>query len=285
MKIAAVSIEALRLIAAPGWRSSVLFSFINFAFRIFKPRRKVALENLAMAFPEKSRDENIKLLNSMYANLSWMIVEQLVLQRAPSMAEIWVNEIEGEEYVKEILRQKRGLIAITAHFGNWELFLAWGAQHGYPLYTISRGPNDADLDELFMRYRSNCGAKMLDRRSESVKTVKLVRLLKSGNFIAITGDVHEYEGVSLPFFERNCKTPIGAAILALLADVPIVPFFLFRKAPFSHKAIIGNPIIVPKEGTREERAETMTREINKWIENVIRIDPSLWFWMHKRWKK
>ncbi|MCL1874722.1 MAG: hypothetical protein FWF87_00520 [Synergistaceae bacterium] len=285
MKLAAKSIETLRLIAAPGWRSKVVFSFINSILRIFRPRKKVVLDNLAIAFPEKTRDERVKLLKSMYRNLSWMVVEQLVLQRDPSMAEVWVNEIEGEEYIKEILRCKRGMVAITAHFGNWELFLAWGVQHGYPLYSLTRGPNDPDLHELFMKYRSNCGATVFDRRDESSKTLKFVRLLKSGNFVAITGDINEYEGVTLPFFGRDCKTSIGAATLALLADVPIVPFFLFRKAPFSHRALIGKPINVPLEGTREEKAEAITREINKWIENVIRSDPSLWFWMHKRWKK
>ena len=283
MKIAAKSIEMLRRIAAPGWRSKAVFTFINTLFHIIRLRKKVALDNLAIAFPEKSEQSHKELLNGMYENLSWLIVEQLVLQRDPSMAEKWVDEIEGEEYVKEILRQKRGLIAITAHFGNWELFLAWGAQHGYPVYTVSRGPNDPDVDELLTRYRSNCGSKMLDRRAES--TIKLVKLLKSGNFIAITGDVHESNGIDLPFFGRDCKTPTGAASLALLANVPIVPFFLFRKAPFSHKAVIGDPIEVPQEGTREERTEAITREINKCIENAVRLDPSLWFWVHRRWKK
>jgi len=163
--------------------------------------------------------------------------------------------------------------------------LAWGVRRGYPVYTISRGPNDPDLDELLTRYRNNCGAKMLDRRSLAGKTTKLAKLLKSGNFIALAGDVHESGGIELPFFERNCKNPIGAGVLALLADVPIVPFFLFRKRPFSHKAVIGNPIKIPQDGTRKERIETITREINNCIENAIRIDPSLWFWMHKRWKK
>ena len=285
MKIAAKSIEILRLIAAPGWRGKAVFYFINAVFRVIRLRKKVALDNLAIAFPEKSRELHKKLLNNMYANLSWVIVEQLLLQRDPSMAEKWVDEIEGEEYVKKILKQKRGMVIVSAHFGNWELFMAWGAQHGYPLYAINRGPNDPDLDELLTKYRSNCGLKTIDRRSGSAKIIKLVKLLKSGNFIALAGDVHESGGIDLPFFGRNCKAPTGAAYFALLADVPIVPFFLFRKAPFSHKAVIGNPIDIPENGTREERAEAVTREINICIENAVRSDPSLWFWIHKRWKE
>ena len=285
MKIAAKSIELLRKATASGWRSKAVFSFINMLFRLFRPRRKVTLDNLAIAFPEATRELRKELLNGMYTNLSWMIVEQLLLQRDPSMAEIWVDEIEGEEYVNEVLKQKGGMIIITAHFGNWELLLAWGVQHGYPVYTVYRGPSDPDLNELLIKYRSNCGAKMIDRRLESAQMIKLVKLLKSGNFIAIAGDVHEYEGISLPFFGRNCRTSVGAAYLALLADVPIVPYFLFRKAPFSHRVVIGNPIRVRKEGTREEQAEAITREINMQVENAIKRAPSLWFWMHKRWKE
>jgi len=285
MKIAAKTIEVLRLIAAPGWRSKAVFQFINMILHLIKPRSKVALDNLSIAFPEKNKDLHKELLSRMYTNLSWIIVEQLVLQRDPSMAEKWVDEIEGEEYVLELLKQGRGMIIVTAHFGNWELLLAWGAQHGYPAYSVTRGPSDPDLDELLTRYRSNCGAKTLDRRLEARKTIKLVRLLKSGNFIALVSDVHESNGIALPFFGRNCKSPAGAAYLALLTDVPIVPFFLFRKGPFSHKAVIGSPIDIPQEGTREERADAITLEINKRIENAIRKDPALWFWLHKRWKE
>ena len=285
MKIAVKSIELLRRMTASGWRSKAVFYLINTLFRLLRPRRKVALDNLAIAFPEKTKRLRKQLLNGMYSNLSWMIAEQLLLQRDPSMVGTWVDEIEGEEYVKEVLKQKGGMIVITAHFGNWELLLAWGVHRGYPLYTVYRGPSDPDLNELLIKYRSACGAKMLDRRLESAQMIKLVRLLKSGNFVAIVGDVHEYEGITLPFFGRNCKTSVGAAYLALLADVPIVPYFLFRKAPFSHKVVIGNPISVPKEGTREEKAEAITLEINKRVENAIKDAPSLWFWMHKRWKE
>jgi KDO2-lipid IV(A) lauroyltransferase len=285
MKIAAKSIELLRHITASGWRSQAVFYFINTLFRLFRPRRKVALDNLAIAFPEKTKDSHKELLNGMYANLSWMIVEQLLLQRDPSMAEIWVDETEGEEYLKEVFSQRGGMVIVTAHFGNSELLLAWGVQRGYPIYAVYRGPNDPDLDELLKKYRSNFGAKMLDRRFEPARTIKLVKLLKSGNFIAIAGDVNEYEGIMLPFFGRNSRTSIGAAYLALLADVPIVPILLFRKAPFSHKVMIGDPIRVPKEGTRQEQAEALTREINRHIENAIKNAPSLWFWMHKRWKE
>ncbi|MCL1941868.1 MAG: lysophospholipid acyltransferase family protein [Synergistaceae bacterium] len=259
--------------------------FINGILRVIRPRSKVALDNLAIAFPEMDKSARKKLLNGMYANLSWMITEQLVLQRDPSMAEKWLDEIEGEEHAKEAVKQKRGMIFVSAHFGNWELFMAWGAQRGYPLYTIARGPNDPDLDELITRYREKSGLKALDRRGSGAKTIKLAKLLKSGNFLTMVGDVHESEGIELPFFGRNCKTPIGAAVLALLADVPIAPVFLYRKGPFSHKAVIGDPIRVPEGGTREERIEAITREINGCIENAVRSEPSLWFWMHKRWKK
>ena len=162
--------------------------------------------------------------------------------------------------------------------------MALGPQRGYPLYTIARGPNDPDLDELLARYRTNCGLKAFERRSGSASILKLARLLKSGNFMAIAGDLHVSEGIDLPFFGRNCKTSTGAASLALLADVQLVPLLLFRKAPFSHKAVIGAPIKIPPEGTRKERLETVTREINKCIENAIRLKPSQWFWLHRRWK-
>ena len=284
MKIAAQSVELLMCMAAPGWRSKAVFRFINAMFRVIRPRRKVALNNIAQAFPEQPRSWHTQVLKGMYAHLSWVIVEMLVLQRDPSMAVKWVDEIEGEEFLSEALNQKRGLVLASAHFGNWELGMAWAPQRGYPLCTIARGPNDPDLDKLLARYRDNWGLRAFDRRAGSTSTLKLAKLLKSGNFMAIAGDVHSYEGIDLPFFGRTCKTPTGAASFALLADVQLIPISLFRKAPFSHKAVIGAPIKIPQEGTRKERIAAVTQEINKCIENAVRLDPSLWFWLHRRWK-
>ena len=284
MKIAAASVELLRHMAAPGWRSKAVFHFIHAMFRVIRPRRKVALDNIAQAFPEKPRDWHKETLKGMYAHLSWVIVEMLVLQRDPSMVVKWVDEIEGEERLSEALNQKRGLVLASAHFGNWELGMAWAPQRGYPLCTIARGPSDPDLDKLLARYRENWGLKAFDRRLGSTSILKLAKLLKSGNFMAIAGDVHSYEGIDLPFFGRTCKTPTGAASFALLADVQLLPLSLFRKAPFSHKLVVGPPIKIPPAGTRKERIEAATREINQYIENAIRQDPSRWLWTHRRWK-
>lgn len=285
MKSASLAIEALRHAAARGWRADAVASLLCGLLRMTGPRRRVAIQNLRLAFPDKSERELRGIVGDMYRHLGWMVSELLVLQRDPLQALEWVDEVVGEEYVRELLDMGKGLVMLTAHFGNWELFLAWGAQRGYPLYTISRGPNDPDLDKLLSRYRENCNAKMLDRRDKSWSTIGTVKLLKRGKFLAIAGDVHEGGGIAAPFMGRDCYTPTGAATFGLLADVPVIPYFLYRKAPFSHRAEIGKPILVPSSGTRERKIEIMTREMNMRIEEAVQKAPHLWFWLHKRWKQ
>ena len=45
------------------------------------------------------------------------------------------KRLEIVERLKELVARKRGLIALTFHYGNWEwLSLAWGLA-GYPVFT------------------------------------------------------------------------------------------------------------------------------------------------------
>jgi len=211
------------------------------------------------------------------------------LQRDPAQALDWIEEAHNLCYVEEPISKGKGIIFLSAHYGNWELLAAWYAQYlkkkGFNnFYIVSLNIKDKDINRLVMRYRRNSGINLLPKQTS---TLEMVKLLKSGAHIAAQADISWLGGLVLPFMGHPCTNSTGPAVLALLASVPIVPVAIYRKGPFRHKAVFSPPLQIPEseKTDRREKIELLARQINSVLENIIKPQPELWFWLHNRWKK
>jgi len=286
MKAAAWAVEGLRLFAKRGWRASCLASLLRGTLRTFAPRGKMALSNLALAYPESTKEWRARTRRSVYDNLGWTVTEVLTLQRDTSQALDWVKKVHNAHYVEELIAKGKGAILLSGHYGNWELLASWYVQYFEKsglrsAYGIAQNVKDTDINRLIARYRSNSNLNVL---SKDTSTLEIVKLLKGGAHVYTMPDVSWVGGIVLPFMGQTCTTSAGPAALALLASVPIIPVAIYRKAPFQHEVVFSPPLQVPDEKERRMKMELLTREINSALENMIAPQPELWFWLHNRWK-
>ena len=286
MKAAAWPLEGLRLFAKQGWRASCIASLLRGILKIFAPRGKMILSNLALVYPESTSEWRDQIRRSIYDNLSWTVAELLTLQRDPAQAFDWVEEVHNFRYVEESAANGKGVLLLTGHFGNWELLAAWYAQNlkkrsVHSFYAVAQNVKDKDIDRLVARYRRNAGVNFLHKKTS---TLELVKLLNSGTHIGVLPDVSWSGGLVLPFMGRPCTNSIGPAVLGVLSSVSLVPVAIFRKAPFRHEIVFYPPLQVPEETDRRVKIELLTRAINSALGNIIASRPELWFWLHNRWK-
>jgi KDO2-lipid IV(A) lauroyltransferase len=287
LKAAARALEFLRAGAHPGWRASSLAFFLGELLKVFRPRGARIFSNLALVYPESTKAWRKDLRRRLYDHLGWMVVELLALQSDPAQALSWVEELRGIRNLEDVSGGKRGVLFVSAHYGNWELLAAWYAQclknrdEARDFYIVSQNTRDRDIAALIERYRQNAGITLLPK---STSTLEMVRLLKSGGHIALLADISRGGGINLPFMGHDCAHTTGPAILATLASVPIVPTAIYRKGPFRHALEFFPPLPVPEEGDRLRRIELLTRSVAGAIEKMIAPQPELWFWLHNRWK-
>jgi KDO2-lipid IV(A) lauroyltransferase len=270
--------------SAPGWRAESLSGFLDFALRCARPRRREALANLALAYPESDGDFRESVLREVYFHLAWMTAEYLALQRNPEQCLDWIHGTDGEERLVKAAGTGKGAIILTAHLGNWELLAAWLCQRGYPLTAIVRDPDDPDYRATIDEFRAHVGLKTLPKNANMKAAIDLLR---KGGFLGILSDQlgDRHGGLEVPFMGRPATTFAGAASLAILANCPIVPVFSYREAPFIHRVEIYPPIPFPEAGNRGERILELTRRCNQAIEKAIRKEPGQWLWLHRRWGK
>jgi KDO2-lipid IV(A) lauroyltransferase len=259
------------------------------AFPLVRKERRRTLENLKLAYGgEMSEGERRRLGREVFRNAGRSAVEAAFLSTGEGGNILTDTRVEGLEHIQGVLESGRGVLAVTAHFGNWELVLAVSALR-FPceVGAVARDLSNPGLNRLVTDLRERCGAQVFTRGQSGRD---YVRFLRGGNVLGILGDIDtsKGEGLFVDFFGRPAWTQSGIARLARVACARIVPAFIFRdrEDPALQVYRIEPPLEEPPEGLPEEEwIRATTQAFTKAIENAVRERPDLWMWMHRRWRR
>lgn len=255
----------------------------------FLPKyRKVALENLKFAFPEKSEEEIKKIAIQSFENLGLFAVEFIRIPRIANRFSQYVTA-QGDECVYESLRtDHKGVIMIVSHFGNWE----WSSvragervrENGAKISAVARNFGNPFLYRYVIeKMRGVSGLKTINKKGAAREVIKI---LERNEIVCILIDQHERHGsVPVPYFGREAWTTSLPAMLALKKGATIVPVFAFRGEDGKPTLMqIREPFPLIKTGNYEEDLIENTAQYIRAIEEVVRKRPGDWLWMHARWR-
>lgn len=249
-------------------------------FSLIKAHRKMAIANLTRAFPALSEREVTQLARRVFVNFGKSAMEFL---RIPTMSPEEVSRrvtLVGEEHLRAAFAPGKGVLMITAHFGNWELMGAKLLQEGYPVDVIARNSELPSTTAIINRIRESTGMRVFDRS----ELLAAMRGLKANRMLAILPDQHDLEGIFVDFFGQPAKTAIGTAIIALRTGAMMLPVFTFRQPDDSIRVVFQPPFAAVPTGDRDADARALTQRIISLIEAAIREAPDQWLWFHNRWK-
>lgn len=255
--------------------------------RLGGPRTQVARVNLRIAFPDWSEAAREAVLVRSFENMGRSLAEFALLARLGPEALRERVRIEGREHFEAARSASKsgGVIAITGHFGSWELLAAAMAAHGFPFVAVQKPRESPLLDAIVERYRNLGGAEFL-ARGDAARAA--LRALRDGKAVAILydQDAPRDEGVFVPFFGRLASTRDGPVRIALRTRAPVLPIFLHRIGTGStHVAQFRPPIeMLRPEGDVESAIRENARRMTESIEREIVRAPDHWSWIHRRWK-
>ena len=248
--------------------------------------RRIGRINLRIAFPEMGDREAARIVRICYMRMGTAAAEFV---HFPKMGRKYIEDhirIEGIEYVRQSERELGlGALALTGHFGNWEL-----SSHAYgtvvaPMAFIVRPVADPAWDRIVTE-RRECSGNRVIRKFESAKDVMREVRRKTLVGILIDQNVDRHKGVLVDFFTQKAYTSDGIARIALALRTNIHPGFLFRdpERKFHHTLRFGPAIPMDPNAPREEEVVRLTRRCNEELEKAIRKDPAQWLWFQRRWK-
>ena len=245
-------------------------------YRLDKKHRMRTQANLRLAFPEWSVEKVHETALEVYRHFGRVTADFL---RTPLRTPEEANsaEVVGIENLEHAHALGKGVMIITAHYGNWERFAHWFTVNGYTLNVVARDANQGLVTEKVNALRTQAGAAVLSRGNAARA---ILGKLKSGDLVGILNDQNNGD-CFVPFFGKPCGTALGPAVLHLRTGAPLIPSYFTRLGPGKYRAEFLPPVLGEDFDKDEIRITTRLNEI---LESVIRRHPEQWLWLHDRWK-
>jgi KDO2-lipid IV(A) lauroyltransferase len=237
---------------------------------------KVAYKNLSKCFPEMSFNQKQDTIKKMWNNLGRMVGEIPHWQKMSS--EEYKKRVTFIDHSKGEFHQIKTGLFLSGHFGNWELIPKIIKELQLKLYLIYRPANNSYVDHIINKTREKDGIYLIKKGMTGLKDI--LHNLQKGCLVGMLIDQKTNSGIDVPFFNFPAKTTPAPAHLAIKLGVPMVIGCVRRTKGANYEIEIMPPIL-PK---KDDDVVCIMTKLNTILENWIKRDPHLWFWVHKRWK-
>lgn len=248
----------------------------SIAFSLLEKHRNQTIENLRMAFPLKSDKELRKIARGVFSNVVANFAELVHIPKLnKNNIDLWVKR-HGTERIDAALLRGKGIIGMSAHFGNWEFMGPSMGIAGYEGVIIAKKINFYKYDEYIKKIRFSNGTETIDREESPKKILKVLRQNKILGMLA-DQDIDNIEGVFVDFFGKPAYTPTAPVKLAMISHAPIIPCYMVRNGR-RYDCFIEEPIYVEvKPGDDKEKAvKYYTQKWTSILEKYIRKYPDQW---------
>ncbi|MCM8813732.1 MAG: mitochondrial fission ELM1 family protein [Candidatus Omnitrophica bacterium] len=255
----------------------------NLAYHGVVKRRRVADANLKAAFPGKyTYRQRQRIIRLQFENLGLNFIELLLIPRLSTEYLRAHTAVENLSDVEAVLKQGKGIIFLTAHYGNWEMMSIVGSKLlGFPISVLARDQKPEFLNRILNRYRQSTGTKVVGKGSA---LRALVRVLRENGMTGILGDQSGRQGKELNFFGRPVFFADGAFRLAASTGCAVIPVFTRRENVSNHRIVFEEPLLRPGAAATEAELDAAMRRYRDVLERYIGNAPEQWMWGNKRWK-
>jgi KDO2-lipid IV(A) lauroyltransferase len=245
--------------------------------------RRIALENLAHAFPSRPARERRALAKAMFAHFGGLLFELLKFGRLSREQIMQSIEVEGIDRVINAHRQGRGVFFVTGHFGYWEMQAIAHPFHSPTIAVLARPLDNPWLHDLLEQLRTRTGNRVVYRQG-ALRRVLRELSANAGVAILIDQHIHTSEAVYVDYFGRPAATTSALAALALRTGAVVVPVFALPLPDGRYRFIYEHPIEPPAPDSANPVVE-YTQRCTDVLEMYVRRYPELWLWMHRRWRE
>lgn len=270
----------------PGrWLYGFAQGAAKIGYRLARRQRRIALESLSIAFGnDKTKEEKEKIARDCFIYMAKSGLEMMYLMDKPQLLKRKVK-IVGREHLDQALARGKGVILVSAHFGNFPLMLVGLCLQGYTTAAIMRPMRDTRVEKFFMEKRSKLGVKTIYSQPRKECVDNTIRSLRNNELVFIPLDQNfGTSGVFVDFFGTKAATATGPAVLARRTKATILPCFIVRQKDETHKIICEPPLELDEGRTEQESILSNIQKLTSIIESYIRRYPTEWGWIHRRWK-
>jgi lauroyl/myristoyl acyltransferase len=191
-------------------------------------------------------------------------------------------EVHGLEHLVQAHAKGKGVIFITAHFGNLDIVGQTFALYGYQVTTPAEHVRPEVLFQEIAKVRASKGMKIIPVDGP---LIGLVRALKRKEIIGLAADLDvTRSGLVVDFFDEPARLPDGYAQLALRTGAPILPAYSLRRADNTFEAHAEPAMELESTGDFKEDVRAGVEQVVRVMERWIGAHPEQWLMFHRIWE-
>ena len=252
----------------------------------FDRRHQRALDNLAIAFPQKTPREHQQIALGMWENLGRVMAETMQIDRV--LADSARIEIVSQNIHRRYRDKLGAAIGVSLHMGNWEL-AAWpftlAGNNPAAVYRTVKNPYvDSYLRETRkLIYPGGLLGKGRDREEGQTTARRIMGFVRDGGRLGLVCDLHDRSGLPVPFFGKPAPSVIIPAMIARRVGARIWMARCLRVGKQSRFQIELKELKVPRSANQADDVKWITAAMQRQFEAWIREAPEQWMWSNRRW--
>lgn len=260
-------------------------------------RRKVVMDNLTHAFPEKSEKEIRQICRKFYLHFADVLVEAIWFgaHKPAALRRSRMVSIANPEVIAGLREAAPSTMVMLSHTGNWELI---GGYDSFNYTDRPTGYDECNIAVVYRRLSSRIWDNIMkdnrlnmlndpehfDGYLESLRFVRFATQNKDRNiaYHVITDQRPYFYGsdeVQVSFMGRPCRTMSASAKIARRYGYALC-YMNMEIESRGHYVIRYTPIC--EDASKMELQEIMDRYYEL-LEADIRRQPENYLWTHKRW--
>jgi Kdo2-lipid IVA lauroyltransferase/acyltransferase len=268
----------------PSLFQSLSAPFLKLLIYVLIPRRRI-MRNLQAAFGAAYSQATIK-------GLAKGVQEHFVKNLSDCFRHMADPEhtrqtitIEGAENLQSAVAKGRGVIALGAHIGNFVLIGTRLGMAGYQFHTLFRIPSERGIRSFIDRHLPRFHMRVIPSRPRRSAVKRILEALKRNEIVFILGDNLKRGEIETRLFGQRVPSPRGPVSLALRSGAAVVPMYLIRNYDGGLHLVIEPEMVMSRNGSLFQDITDNTKQIVRYLENLIRRYPDQWNWLTVRMRK
>jgi lauroyl/myristoyl acyltransferase len=194
------------------------------------------------------------------------------------------REIHVEHWsrLEAAYQERRRVMVVTAHIGNWETGISYLVEKGYPVAGLYATYTDDDIVQWITSHR-NPKVQWIPTLPGAADIC--VAAIEQGRILCIAADIPFGEqGHRVKIAGQHARLPMGPWSIALRANAIVIPAFILRQSPGRYHAFVHEPI-KPVQG------ESMRQQLSRFqdvyrghLEYYLKTYPEQWGNLQPFWE-
>ncbi|GKT12653.1 MAG: Kdo2-lipid IVA lauroyltransferase/acyltransferase [Thiomicrorhabdus sp.] len=269
------------------WKTAVGNILGNLLFKLASSRRRLALANIQLCFPEKSQQEQLVIAKDHFRSIGIGLMEMGIVwwgdhkKYHSNARERQMVRFIGQENLAKAQAQGKGVLILAPHFTTLELtglFVSFLTNY----HAVYRPHDNPLMDYLIAKGRSIqfSNGEQVDPVANS-NTRKMLKILRSGDSMTFLPDQrYRAKGhIMVPFFNQPAQSNPATSKLTKMTGCAVVPTFTRRLENLQYEVEFLPALENFPSG--DELVDTL--RLHQLYETEIRKHPEQYLWVHNRW--